>query len=48
MHEEAHGSLQVTTGRFNTTEDIDSVLKVVPEIVTRLRELSPIYHTKRM
>ena len=45
MHEEAHGSLQITTGRFNTDQDIDSVLKAVPEVVTRLRELSPIYHT---
>ncbi|MFW9907810.1 MAG: cysteine desulfurase family protein [Candidatus Thorarchaeota archaeon] len=43
LHEEAHGSLQITTGRFNTDQDIDSVLEVVPEIVTRLRELSPIY-----
>ena len=45
MHEEAHGSLQITTGRFNTDQDIDSVLKAVPEVVTRLRNLSPIYHT---
>lgn len=45
MHEEAHGSLQITTGRFNTDQDIDSVLKAVPEVVTRLRDLSPIYHT---
>ena len=44
MHEEAHGSLQITTGRFNTDQDIDSVLKAVPEVVTRLRKLSPIYH----
>ncbi|MDH4213502.1 MAG: cysteine desulfurase [Candidatus Thorarchaeota archaeon] len=43
LHEEAHGSLQITTGRFNTDQDIDSVLEFVPEIVTRLRELSPIY-----
>lgn len=46
MHEEAHGSLQITTGRFNTDQDIDSVLKAVPEVVTRLRDLSPIYHSK--
>ena len=46
LHEEAHGSLQITTGRFNTDQDIDSVLEVVPEIVTRLRELSPIYKSK--
>ncbi len=43
LHEEAHGSLQLTTGRFNTEEDIDRVLKVVPQVVSRLRDLSPIY-----
>lgn len=44
LHEEAHGSLQLTTGRFNTDQDIDIVLDAVPEIVKRLRELSPIYN----
>lgn len=48
LHEEAHGSLQITTGRFNTAQDIDSVLKAVPEVVTRLRDLSPIYKTKKV
>ena len=43
LHEEAHGSLQITTGRFNTDDDIDRALEVIPEIVTRLRKLSPIY-----
>jgi len=46
LHEEAHGSLQITTGRFNTDQDIDSVLEAVPEVVTRLRALSPIYKSK--
>jgi cysteine desulfurase len=46
LHEEAHGSLQITTGRFNTDQDIDSVLEAVPQIVTRLRALSPIYKPK--
>lgn len=45
MHEEAHGSLQITTGRFNIDQDIDNVLNAVPEVVTRLRDLSPIYQT---
>ncbi|MFW9919521.1 MAG: cysteine desulfurase family protein, partial [Candidatus Thorarchaeota archaeon] len=43
LHEEAHGSLQITTGRYNEESDIDAVLEAVPPIVTRLRELSPIY-----
>ncbi len=46
LHEEAHGSLQLTTGRFNTDEDIDIVLEAVPKVVSRLRELSPIYKPK--
>ncbi|MFX0044256.1 MAG: cysteine desulfurase family protein [Candidatus Hermodarchaeota archaeon] len=47
IHEEAHGSLQLTPGRFNEDEDIDRVLEVVPEVLTRIRELSPIYNPKR-
>jgi cysteine desulfurase len=46
LHEEAHGSLQITTGRFTTDHDIDSALGAVPEIVARLRKLSPIYKSK--
>ena len=46
LHEEAHGSLQLTTGRFNTDGDIDRVLEVVPQVVSRLRDLSPIYKKK--
>lgn len=47
LHEEAHGSLQLTVGRFNKDDDIDNVLEAVPEVVGRLRELSPIYNSKR-
>jgi cysteine desulfurase len=46
LHEEAHGSLQLTTGRFNTDDDIDRALEVVPQVVSRLRDLSPIYTKK--
>ncbi|MFW9793335.1 MAG: cysteine desulfurase family protein [Candidatus Thorarchaeota archaeon] len=46
LHEEAHGSLQLTTGRFNTDDDIDRVLEVIPQVVSRLRNLSPIYTKK--
>ncbi|MFX1579412.1 MAG: cysteine desulfurase family protein [Promethearchaeota archaeon] len=46
LHEEAHGSLQFTTGRFNTDEDIDKAIKAVPGVVSRLREMSPIYKPK--
>jgi cysteine desulfurase len=46
IHEEAHGSLQLTTGRFNEEEDIDRVLEVLPEILSRIRKMSPIYNPK--
>lgn len=46
LHEEAHGSLQLTTGRFTTEEDVYTVLKAVPRVVSRLRKLSPIYDSK--
>lgn len=39
-HEEAHGSLQFTFGRWSTEEDVDLVLEVLPPIVKRLREMS--------
>ncbi|TXT57521.1 MAG: cysteine desulfurase (tRNA sulfurtransferase), PLP-dependent [Candidatus Thorarchaeota archaeon] len=45
-HEEAHGSLQLTPGRFTQDEDIDRILDATPEIVQRLREMSPIYKPK--
>lgn len=42
-HEIAHGSLRLTLGEVNTEEDIDYVLEVLPEIVDRLRSMSPLY-----
>ena len=41
--EVSHSSLRFTLGKENTAEDIDYVLKVLPEIVERLRSMSPIY-----
>lgn len=43
LHEEAHGSLQLTCGRFNGDGDVDAVLDALPEVVDRLRRLSPLY-----
>ncbi|MCK4496156.1 MAG: aminotransferase class V-fold PLP-dependent enzyme, partial [Candidatus Aminicenantes bacterium] len=43
LHEEAHGSLELTFGRFTTEKDIDAALKALPEVVDRLRKLSPLY-----
>lgn len=46
-HEIAHGSVRMTLGRDNTEEDIDYVLEVLPPIVERLREMSPLYRQER-
>ena len=42
-HELAHGSLRVSLGYQNTKEDADKLLEVLPGIVQRLREMSPLY-----
>jgi cysteine desulfurase len=42
-HEIAHGSLRITFGEENTHEDIDYLMEVLPMIVGRLREMSPLY-----
>ena len=41
-HEEAHGSLLFTLGRQNTEEEVDYVIGVMPDIIRRLREMSPL------
>jgi len=41
-HEEAHGSLVFTMGKQNSEEDVDYVLEVLPGVVKRLREISPL------
>ena len=42
LHEEAHGSLLVSLGRTTREGDIDKLIKELPEIVSRLRKLSPL------
>ncbi|MFH1502852.1 MAG: aminotransferase class V-fold PLP-dependent enzyme [Candidatus Eisenbacteria bacterium] len=39
-HEEAHGSLELSLGRWTTEEDVEMVLEAVPPIVERLRKMS--------
>jgi len=43
LHEEAHGSLEFTFGRWSRPTDVDRVIEVLPGIVERLRSLSPLY-----
>ncbi|MDY6964592.1 MAG: cysteine desulfurase NifS [Halobacteriota archaeon] len=40
---DAHGSLRLTLSRKNTNEDVDYVLEVLPEVVERLRQMSPLW-----
>ena len=42
-HELAQGSLLFTAGIDNSLEDIDYLLEVLPPIVDRLRQMSPLY-----
>jgi cysteine desulfurase len=42
-HEQSHGSLELTCGRFSNDEDVEAVLHGLPKAVERLREISPIY-----
>jgi cysteine desulfurase len=43
----ARGSVRFTVGMDNTIEQMDSVLEVLPEIVERLRSLSPAWRERR-
>jgi len=40
--EEAHGSLRLTLGRWTTEKEINYVLKVLPEVIKKLRKISAI------
>ncbi|MCQ2433278.1 MAG: cysteine desulfurase NifS [Clostridia bacterium] len=42
-HEVAHGSLRLSIGEYNTEEEVDHILKVVPEVVDYLRNMSPVW-----
>ena len=42
-HEVAHGSLRISLSDENTEEDVDKILEVLPEIVFRLRSMSPLW-----
>lgn len=41
-HEEAHGSIQFTMGRYNKESDVDKLLNILPSIISKLREMSPL------
>ncbi len=42
-HEVAHGSLRLSLSAYNTAEEVDYILDVVPGILSYLREMSPVW-----
>jgi len=44
--EKIHGSLRLTLGKYTTKKEIDYVIKILPKIVQKLRNLSAIKTTK--
>ena len=43
VHDVAHGSLRLSLCEYNTEEEIDHILAVVPEVVQYLRNMSPVW-----
>ena len=43
VHDVAHGSLRLSLCHYNTEEEIDHILKAVPEVVNLLRNMSPVW-----
>jgi cysteine desulfurase len=42
-HHIAHGSLRLSIGEENTDEEIDRIIEAVPEVVKKLRDMSPVW-----
>ena len=43
VHDVAHGSLRLSICEYNTEEEIDHILAVVPQVVQYLRNMSPVW-----
>ena len=43
VHDVAHGSLRLSLSEYNTEEEVDHILTVVPEVVSYLRGISPVW-----
>lgn len=46
-HERAHGSIRITLGRYNTMEEVDTVVQTLAEVVKELRDISPLGKEER-
>lgn len=42
-HEIAHGSLRISLGHDNSVDDVDYIISVLPPIVEKLRQMSPLW-----
>ena len=42
----AHGTIRFSLSRFNTEAEIDTIVEVLPPIISRLREMSPFWDKK--
>lgn len=42
-HEDAHGSLRISLGKFNTDDDIDVLIDILPRVAEKLRKISPFW-----
>jgi len=42
-HEVAHGSLRLSLSEYNTPEEIEEIIRVVPRVVAYLRNMSPVW-----
>jgi cysteine desulfurase len=45
-HEIAHGSIRFSFSKYNTDEDVDKVLEVLPPAVEKLRKMSPMWNER--
>ncbi len=43
VHDVAHGSLRLSLSEYNTEEEMDHILAVVPQVVSYLRSISPVW-----
>ena len=42
-HEIAHGSLRLSIGDLNTPDEVEEIIRTVPQVVERLRAMSPVW-----
>ena len=43
VHDVAHGSLRLSMCEYNTMEEVEHILTVVPQVVQYLRNMSPVW-----